>query len=222
MTRNLLSSLMAFALVATASAQAPSMIRRGNVLSWNTSNGQRGLLKIATVDGLYFEAEQTSETNRAAGMVRFYGAIVDNGHRVVLINPGQWKEVWEGTVGRDEITGKLAAGSADYSFRIMAGMPPMAAMASTEPFVTGRTLRWKSDAGQEGTIYVASVKGSTFFLEQVNVRNAGAGITHLDGEIKDGKVFIYNRKWNETWTGFVEHGAVVGKINNHTGFRIFE
>ena len=222
MTRNLIASLLAFALVASASAQEPWMIKRGNVLAWSTSNGQRGMLKIALVDGQYFEAEQTNESNRAAGMVRLYGAIVENGRKVVMINPGQWKEVWDGNVAGNEIEGRLATGSASFTFRLMAAAQPAPVMAFTAPFVSGRTLKWTTDAGQGGTVFVAFVKGPTFLLEQVNARNPGAGVIKLDGEIKDGRVFIYNRKYNETWTGFVENGIVIGKINGHTGFRIFE
>ena len=224
MKLNPLFPVLSLALAASASAQAPALIARGNVLSWSSSSGNRGALRIAAVDGLYFEAEQTNESNRAAGVVRLYGAMVDNGHRMVLINTGQWKEVWEGTVFGNEITGRLSAGSADFTFRISAGAPPMPPMPLTAPFISGRTLRWTTEAagGQNGTLYVASVQGPTFRLEQINAMNPGAGVTKLDGEIRDGRVFIYNRKWNETWIGTVDNGAVFGKVNNHTSFRIFE
>ena len=222
MKRNLMASVISFALVASASAQAPSMIKRGNVLFWSTTGGNRGIMKIASVDGLYFEVDQTNEANRAAGTVRLYGAIVDNGHRVVLINVGQWKEVWDGAVSRDEINGRLAAGPADFNFKITA--TNFAPAPSTAPFLPGRTMKWESDAmgGQRGTLRVTSVKGPMFFLEQINVKNPGAGATLLEGEIKDGTVYIYNRKWSETWVGTFGNGAVSGRINNRYTFRIFE
>jgi hypothetical protein len=216
-----------FSLVAAASAQVPQLIRRGNVLSWSAQSGHGGLMKIVSVDGLYFEVEQTNDNNRAAGIVRLQGAVIDNGQKVVLINGGQWKEVWEGRVFGDEIIGKLAAGNEFLNFRITAGAVPAAAadpILSTAPFIPGRTLRWgnESNGGQSGTFFVVSAKGSTFTLEQTNVRNPSAGITRMDGEIKGGMVYIYNRKWKETWVGIFEHGHVTGRVNNDIPFRIFE
>jgi hypothetical protein len=224
MTRNLVLSIVSLAIVASAPVHASSLIERGNLLSWSSSSGQGGALKITSVDGQYFEAEQTNDFNRAAGTVRLYGAIVDHGHRAVLINAGQWKEVWDGEIARDEIAGRLTAGNAEFTFRIKGGYAAAPVMAFTAPFLSGRTLRWTSEAmgGQSGTLFVASVEGHKFLLEQVNARNPAAGVTKLEGEIKDGKVFIYNRKWNETWIGIVEHGTVFGKVNNRTDFKIFE
>ena len=94
----------------------------------------------------------------------------------------------------------------------------------TAPFTTGKTLRWETNAlgGQNGTLYVTQTKGSFFYLEQKNNRNTASGVTRLEGEVKDGQVFIYNRKWKETWIGIFKHGSVTGKINNATEFRIFE
>jgi len=217
-------SIVSLALASSASAQTPQMIKRGNVLSWSASSGHNGSMKIVSVDGAFFEVEQSNDHNRAAGIVRLYGAVVENGHRIVLINVGQWKEVWEGEVSRNEISGKLAAGSSSYTFRITSFREPVAETVSTAPFVSGRTLKWSSDAagGQNGSLYVVATKGSTFLLEQRNQQNASAGITKLEGEIKDGMVYIYNRKWNETWVGTFSRGSVSGKINNRYSFRISE
>jgi len=44
----------------------------------------------------------------------------------------------------------------------------------------------------------------------------------MEGEVKDGRIYIYNRKWDETWIGTFRHGSVIGKVNNRTEFRIFE
>ena len=44
----------------------------------------------------------------------------------------------------------------------------------------------------------------------------------MEGEFRDGKVFIYNRRWNETWVGFNSNGYVSGKINNQYSFQISE
>jgi hypothetical protein len=71
-------------------------------------------------------------------------------------------------------------------------------------------------------MFVTSVSGTTFQIEQTNVQNAAAGVIRMDGEIKNGKVYIYNRKWNETWIGAAVNGKVTGKVNNGGGFEIFE
>jgi hypothetical protein len=94
----------------------------------------------------------------------------------------------------------------------------------TALFVNGRTLKWETDAqgGQYGTIRVTSTSGTYFYLEQKNRNNTAAGVVVLEGQIKDGKVIINNRKWNETWVGTIHNGVVTGKINNKYTFRISE
>lgn len=215
--------LIAVALIVSftsASANVSQFIKRGNVLSWSASSGNYGLMKVVYVDGLLFEVEQSNEVNKAAGIIRLYGAILDNGRKVVLLNVGQWKEVWEGTVSKNKIVGNMVAGRSVYTFKIRAEGH---ATVSTQPFIAGKTLSWQSDAagGQDGTIYVVSVRGKTFKLKQRNNQNKSVGITKLNGEFKDGKIYIYNKKWHETWTGTFTKGAVKGKINNRYRFKIF-
>jgi hypothetical protein len=72
------------------------------------------------------------------------------------------------------------------------------------------------------TIKVTSVSGTKFNIDQVNFNNRAAGTTKLDGEVKDGKVYIYNRQWNENWVGTYINGKVTGKINNRYDFTITE
>jgi hypothetical protein len=220
MKRSIVLALALAIMVSAVSAQATQLIKKDNVLSWSSSTGQRGSMKVAAVSGSYFEIDQSNDSNKGAGVLRLFGAIVDNGSKIVLINTSQWKEVWEGNFANNEISGKIMQGSSSYSFKIGVA----AAKPSTAPFVSGKTLRWKTDAsgGQSGTIYVVSTNGLTFALEQKNVNNPGAGITKLDGEIKDGKVYIYNRQWNETWVGALSNGTVSGKINNQYNFSITE
>ena len=67
---------------------------------------------------------------------------------------------------------------------------------------------------------VTSVTGTKFNIDQVNAKNKAAGTIKLDGEVKDGKIFIYNRKWNEVWTGTYSNGTVTGKIDNSYSFTI--
>ncbi|WP_148300318.1 hypothetical protein [Holophaga foetida] len=168
--------------------------------------------------------EQTNEMNRSAGAVRLYGAVINNGRRVVLLNVGQWKEVWDGALRDDEITGDLTTASASFTFKIAPAAMDRQGREETAPFITGRTFRWETGAagGQNGTLYVTHTKGNSFYLEQKNDRNQAAGIIKLEGEVKGDQIYIYNRKWRETWIGVSRRGRVTGKINNQTEFRIFE
>jgi len=295
-----LIALVAFMVL--ISPLSAAMIENNKVLSWSTSAGQNGSVKITAVNGQYFEAMQTNEKNKAAGVVKLYGATLDGGKKIVLINTGQWKEIWEGTVSGSEINGNLIAGSAKYTFKITE--PVIAVVASVKmaageyqgvhrhwtdkvifsdngtykravnndpgtytfdgktlvlkwakwpaetlvmtapgvfscseykftltkatqtnvavvnPFVKGTTLTWNTSAGQNGTILVTAVNGAKFNFDQINFNNRGAGTTKLDGEVKDGKIFIYNRQWNETWEGALVGDKVTGKINNSYTFTI--
>ncbi len=297
-----LIALVAF--MALLSPLSAEMIVKDKVLSWSTNAGQNGSMKIVAVNGQYFEVEQTNEKNKAAGVIKLYGAIVDGGKKMVIINTGQWKEVWEGAVSANEINGNLIAGTAKYTFKITEPAAvksvPLAAGeyngvhrhwtdiviinadgtykrksngdpgkwtfdgktlvlkwqkwdaetlvqtapgtfsstaykftlngpgsisivsggASTEPFVTGVTLKWSTNAGQNGTLVVTSVSGTKFYFDQTNFKNRAAGIIKLEGEVKDGKIYIYNKKWNETWVGVNSNGTVSGKINNSYTFTI--
>ncbi|PKL18562.1 MAG: hypothetical protein CVV49_05655 [Spirochaetae bacterium HGW-Spirochaetae-5] len=297
MKRYLIALAAFMMLVSPLSAQ---MITNNKVLSWSTSAGQNGSIKIVGVNGQYFEAEQTNEKNRAAGVVKLYGATLDGGKKIVLINIGQWKEIWEGTVSGTEINGNLIAGAASYTFKInepvaVASVKMEAGeyqavhrhwtdkvifsdngtykravnndpgtytfdgktlvlkwakwpaetlvmtapgvfssreyqftltkatainVAVANPFVNGSTLTWNTSAGQNGTILVTSVSGAKFTLDQINFNNRGAGTTKLDGEVKDGKIYIYNRQWNETWAGTLANNKITGKINNMYDFTI--
>ncbi len=216
MNKQMVAFLGALALISPLSAE---MIAQGKNLTWSTNTGQTGNLRISLVNGQYFEAEQTNEKNRAAGIVKLVGAVVDNGRRVVLINGGQWKEVWEGSLSDHEINGTLVTGSSRFTFRVV---EPMAMAASRNPFPEGKTMRWNSGAGQNGTMRVVFSSGSRFVMEQKNDRNAAAGLTRFEGEIVDGKVTLINKQWRETWVGTFLNGKVTGRINGRTEFSIFE
>lgn len=216
MNTRLVAFLGALALVSPLSAQ---MIAQGRNLTWSTNTGQTGSLRITLVNGPYFEADQTNEKNRGAGIVKLVGAVTDNGRKVVLINAGQWKEVWEGSLSDHEINGTLVAGSSRFSFKVV---EPSAMTAHRNPFHEGRIMRWTSGAGQNGTMRVVSSSGSRFVMEQKNDRNPAAGLTRFEGEIVDGQVTLVNRQWRETWAGTFVHGKVTGKINGKTEFSIFE
>jgi len=221
MKRVLLAFLVAAAAV-SVSAQANGFIKNGATLYWKASTGDNGTMTVSNVSGSNFEIDQGNEKNKAAGLQKLYGAILDNGKRVVLLNVGSWKEVWDGPASADGVSGTIFAGTSKYTFSISA-VPP-APQISTAPFIAGKTLKWKTNAsgGQNGNMKVAAVNGATFKLEQTNVKNRAAGVTKLDGEVKDGKFFIYNRQWNETWEGTLSGKTVKGKINNSHTFEISE
>ena len=46
---------------------------------------------------------------------------------------------------------------------------------------------------------VTSVSGNKFYIDLTNDAFSSAGITKTEGEIKDGKFYFYNKKFNETW-----------------------
>ncbi len=100
-----------------------------------------------------------------------------------------------------------------------------ASVVLTAPFISGKTLKWETDAqgGQKGTFLVTSTNGFSFYLDQKNYKNRAAGIVKLKGQIRDGKIVINNSKWNETWIGTLQNnGKVFGKIDNKYFFRISE
>ena len=152
--------------------------------------------------------------NPGAGTTKLDGEAKDG--KIYIYNR-QWNETWVGTFSNGAVTGKI---NGSYTFTISAGAAPAADL--TAPFVVGKTLKWSSSAGQNGTVLVTSVSGTKFKLDQKNVRNAGAGITKLEGEVKDGKIYIYNKQWNETWVGTYSNGKVTGKINGSYSFTISE
>jgi hypothetical protein len=217
MKRVLLAFLVAAAAV-SVSAQANGFIKNGATLNWKASTGDNGTMAVSNVSGANFEVAQSNVNNKAAGLQKLYGAILDGGKKVVLLNVGNWKEVWEGTATADGVNGNIITSGQNFTFSISTGAPEV----STAPFIAGKTLKWKTNAngGQNGNMKVTAVDGATFKLEQTNVKNKGAGVTKLDGEVKDGKFFIYNRQWRETWEGTLSGKTVKGKINNSWTFEI--
>jgi len=220
--KNLLVALaLTLALPSAALAHGGPQIERGDVFRWSIQGGQNGLMRIVAVDGKLLEVEQTNEQNRAAGSVRMFGAVTENGRKIVLLNVGQWKEVWEGEYDHDRIVGTVSTRSTRFDFQMV---PASHHEDGPAPFVTGRVLHWETNAlgTQGGTFIVTRTEGPRFFLEQTNRKNPGAGVVRMDGEIRDGRVYLYNRQWNETWVGVFARGAVVGKVNDQADFRIFE
>lgn len=226
MKRIALTLLVALAAMASVAAQANGFIRSGATLYWTASSGDNGTMKVGVVSGQYFEVEQSNDKNRAAGAQKLYGAILDNGRKIVLLNVGNWKEVWEGSVSANGVKGNIVAGSSSFSFTITTqatarpGNQP--SQGAAFPFAPGKVLRWKSSHGQNGTMTVTSVNGNRFTLDQKNALNTAAGVTRLSGEIKNGQIFIYNSQWNETWVGTYQNGIITGAINDTYQFTISE
>ncbi len=217
----LVALALTLALTTSALARGGPPIERGDVFRWSIQGGQNGLMRIVAVDGALLELEQTNEHNRAAGAVRMFGAVTEHGRKIVLLNVGQWKEVWEGEYDHDRIVGTVSTRSTRLDFQMV---PASRHEEGPAPFVTGRVLHWETNAlgTQGGTFIVRRTEGSRFFLEQTNRKNPGAGVVRMEGEVKDGRIYIYNRQWNETWVGVFARGAVVGKVNGQADFRIFE
>lgn len=217
----LVTLALTIALTTSALARGGPQIERGDVFRWSIQGGQNGLMKIVAVNGALLEVEQTNERNRAAGAVRMFGAVTENGRKIVLLNVGQWKEVWEGEYDHDRIVGKVTTRSTRLDFQMV---PASHHEEGPTPFVTGRVLHWETNAlgNQGGTFIVTRTEGSRFFLEQTNRKNPGAGVVRMEGEIRDGRVYLYNRPWKETWVGVFARGAVVGKVNGQAEFRIYE
>lgn len=212
---------LTIALTTSALARGGPQIERGDVFRWNIRSGQNGLMRVVAVDGALLEIEQTNEHNRTAGAVRMFGAVTDNGRKLVLLNVGQWKEVWEGEFEHGKIVGTVSTRSTRLEFQMV---PARHHEEETAPFIAGRVLRWETNAlgNQGGTFIVTRTEGRRFFLEQTNRKNPNAGVVRMEGEIRDGRVYLYNRQWNETWVGVFDRGAVIGKVNGQAEFRIFE
>lgn len=306
MSKCFITLFAAISLIAPASllnAQSVPMLANGKVISWSHSGGQNGSMKIVSANGQYFEVEQTNEKYKTAGVVKLYGAILDNGKRIILLN-SQYKEVWDGTVAAKEISGNMFTGGGKYTFKITESVAAPASVKlsgeyqgdhkdwkdkvifnengtykravnndpgtytfdgktlvlkwakwqtetlvqtspgvfscpsykftlttssssvkpaePTAPFIQGKTLNWSHSGNQNGTVVVTSVSGTKFTLDQVNAKNKAAGITKLEGELKDGKFYIYNKKYGETWVGTYSNGKVTGKMNNAYDFQISE
>jgi len=225
MKKILFTLMVTLALAASVYAQPAPIIRPGATLFWQASTGDHGAMRVGVVMGQYFEIEQTNRNNRAAGVQKLYGAILDRGRRIVLLNVGNWKEVWEGTMSREGISGTISAGTANFTFTISAAAPGgFGVQEDTWPFLPGRILKWRTNAagGQNGTFRVTHVNGPTFTVEQKNFKNVAAGITRMEGEVKHGQIYLYNRQWNETWIGTVDNGMVSGMINDRYSFQIVE
>lgn len=103
----------------TLSAQsARTYFQNDKTLTWKTfSQGAvvgQGELRISNVSNNTFDAEQTNQSNPGAGAQVLYGALFNGDKQVVLLNVGEYREAWVGTVSGDKIRGKIEGSNVDF------------------------------------------------------------------------------------------------------------
>lgn len=100
---------------------ARNFFQNDKTLTWKTSSqgamvGQ-GELRISHVGNNTFDAEQINKSNPEAGTQVLYGGLFNSDRQVVLLNVGEYREVWIGTVTGDKITGKIEGTSVDFEIQ---------------------------------------------------------------------------------------------------------
>ena len=200
----------------------------GEKLKWTTTAGQLGDMSVVSVDENNFTLSQTNIRNKRAGAVKLSGSLDDKGN--VKITNSNWSEIWIGSFNAEgsAIKGKVNKG---HDFTITrektayqtAADSPSAHGEGKGPIIVGKTLKWSTSARQNGTLKIVSIKNGKVAFDQINFKNRAAGAVRLDGEIKeDGKFYLFNKKWKETWVGTISKDKVEGKINNRYKFTIEE
>lgn len=128
MNKNVFSVLLFLLIVPTLWAQTVrDYFQNDRVLVWKTSSqgaalGQ-GELRIANVNNNSFDAGQTNKSNPDAGIQKLYGGIFNGDQQMVLLNVGEYREVWIGTVSGDRITGKIEGTNVDFEIRHKRAIP---------------------------------------------------------------------------------------------------
>lgn len=114
--------------LSTLQAQsARDYFQEGKTLLWKTIQQGTivgsGELQISNVTNETFDAGQTNLNNPDAGLQRLYGGIFNNGQQVVLLNIGEFREVWVGKVAGDRITGKIEGGNVTFEIQVKRAQP---------------------------------------------------------------------------------------------------
>lgn len=114
--------------LSTLQAQsARDYFQEGKTLLWKTIQQGTivgsGELQISNVTNQTFDAGQTNLNNPNAGLQRLYGGIFNNGQQVVLLNIGEFREVWIGKVAGDRITGKIEGGNVTFEIQVKRAQP---------------------------------------------------------------------------------------------------
>lgn len=198
-----------------AQAQAyENPFKVGDVLKWSTAAMQNGSMKVMSVSGDKFKIEQFNVKNKRAGGVIFEGEIIGEGK--YKLTAARVNEVWVGDFKNGSIVGKV---NGSCSFKIN-GVRNVA-VKRDYPFRKDRYFRWETSASQYGTLKILEVSSDKFKLEQFNEVNKSEGGVVLEGKFgDDGKCYIFNKRWNETWIGEFKGDALIGKINNVYTFKI--
>lgn len=114
--------------LSTLQAQsARDYFQEGKTLLWKTIQQGTivgsGELQISNVTNETFDAGQSNLSNPDAGLQRLYGGIFNNGQQVVLLNIGEFREVWVGKVAGDRITGKIEGGNVTFEIQVKRAQP---------------------------------------------------------------------------------------------------
>lgn len=114
--------------LSTLQAQsARDYFQEGKTLLWKTIQQGTivgsGELQISNVTNQTFDAGQTNLSNPDAGLQRLYGGIFNNGQQVVLLNIGEFREMWVGKVAGDRITGKIEGGNVTFEIQVKRAQP---------------------------------------------------------------------------------------------------
>lgn len=181
---------------------------KGDVVKWSYG-GVRGTMKIVSMKGDDFSVDKFDDFDKKKKAVRMGGSLSPNGACILRSVDG--KEVWNGKLDGNTITGKINNG---YNFKISRSNSVW-----DLPFETGGSLTW-SAASRKGTIKVHSVTSTGKFVFDVYPSRATRiKETSLDGEIMgDGTYKMVNRKNGEVWIGRRDGSEIAGKINNTSKF----
>lgn len=106
---------------------ARDYFQNDRVLSWKTSSQggtlSHGELRISNVNNNSFDAAQSNKNNPGAGTQTLYGGIFNGDQQVVLLNVGEFREVWVGAVSGDRIVGKIEGTNIDFEIRQRRAIP---------------------------------------------------------------------------------------------------
>lgn len=106
---------------------AHDYFQNGKTLTWKTSQQGNtvggGELRISNVSNSTFDAGQTNTYNPGAGLQSLYGGIFNDDKQIVLLNVGEYREVWIGSVSGDRITGTIEGTNVDFEIRYKPVVP---------------------------------------------------------------------------------------------------
>jgi len=171
-------------------------------------------MTVDSVSGDVFVQKQTNEVAQNIGVQTMYGGFIENGSRAVILNVGSLKEVWDCMVYSDRLECKY------NGFSMLIKEKKQIVKTSQVPFNIDDVMNWSTSANQSGKLTVTSIDGASFTLDQNNEKNISAGTTKLTGEVKNGKIYFYDRQWNETWEGTLSGSTITGMVDTYYTFTV--